>query len=165
MLSVFLITIFTVILVFLDSLFVAFGSFSFYFLFALNFFGKIRSEVVIAVLIIAGLALDVVAHSNFGISILVAGLGLSAFGLVANVVPVEGRVSRYLVIFFVFLLAYVLRYSLDSFLGDKVLPSFTSSVVLSFVINSVVSVLITFVADIASSSIGDSRSFEKIRLR
>lgn len=165
MISAILITIFTISLVFLDSLFFSLGGFSFYFLFSLNAFDKVKSIVGILVLIISGFALDSILHAQIGLHLLIVGLLLLLFTFVGKVIPVEGKISRYVVIFVIFLFAYFVRHILISFLGDGVFPILSSNIIVSFFVNSLISALLTFVLDLGFSAVGDSKGFEKIRLR
>lgn len=165
MISAILITIFTIFLVFLDSLFLSLGGFSFYFLFSLNAFDKVKNIVGILVLIVSGFALDSILHTQLGLHLLIVGSLLLLFSFVGKVIPVEGKIPRYVVIFLLFLFAYFFRHTLISFLGDGVFPIFSSKIIASFFVNSLISALLTFILDLGFSVVGDSKGFEKIRLR
>ncbi|MGI6423420.1 MAG: hypothetical protein ACOX0X_02305 [Candidatus Dojkabacteria bacterium] len=151
--------------VFLEHFFWGISGLSIFFLLAVNTWGRIDSRVFAVFGILTSLALDVVAHQPLGFHLVMLGILLLLYSVISNFAQLEGRVSRYVGLFLLFLSLYFLDLIVLSLVSSSTFPLFTSNIVLKILLNTVISTVICFVIDLLFSGFREGKGFEKIRLK
>lgn len=145
-------------------LFGIFG-FSLFILISLNMWGRVSNRFYFPFLALLGISLDVTMHQPMGLHILVLGLALLVYVLFETLLPDDNIISKYISMFFVFLIFYFLNLLILSLLQDGTLPVYTNEILLNICFNSLLSVLISIFISKAFSTVRDSKNYQSIRLR
>jgi len=152
-------------LVFLEHLLFTLLSFSVYILTSVHLWNRVSSRHFFFLTVLLGIILDVTMHQPLGLHILILGVSLSILQFLNLLLPAESGPSRYMSLFLVFFVYYLLNLFLLSFLQDGTLIKVTPRLLVKFLFNSLLSVGISVLIDRVFSSVRDSKNFDKIRLR
>ena len=150
---------------FLEHFFFSFFGFSLFILISLNMWGRVSNRFFFPFTILLGVSLDVTMHQPIGLHILVLGVALLIYILFETFLPDDNNVSKYISMFFVFLLFYFLNILLFSLLQDGILPVYTNEILIKIFANSLLSVLLSIFIGRAFSTVRDSKNYQSIRLR
>lgn len=150
---------------FLEHFFFSLFGFSLFILISLNMWGRVSNRFYFPFLALLGISLDVTMHQPIGLHILVLGLALLIYIFFETLLPDDNKVSKYVSIFFVFLLFYFLNLLLLSLLQDGILPVYTNGILIKIFVNSLLSVLFSIFINMAFSTVRDSKSYQSIRLK
>lgn len=152
-------------LLFLEHFFFGLFALSIYILTAINMWGRVNNKIFFPFIALFGIALDVTMHQPLGLHILVLGVVLVIYLLFDSLLPEESNISRYVFLFFVFALYYILNLLFLSLFQDGILPSYSGRMFVNIAFNSVVSVIISVLVTRVFYSMRDSKNYERIRLR
>ena len=151
--------------VFFEHIFLGLFTFSIFLLVVINLWNRWNSKLYIFFATFTGVALDTTLHLPLGFNIFFIGIVLFFLAFLQILLPLEKANVRYVTLFFVFFVAYLLRFVLLYVLQDSVLPNIELSYILNSVIVSIFSVLLCLLFDRVLLSLRDSNSYEKIRLK
>lgn len=165
MISFLLSTIFIFITVFFEHLFIGLFSFSILLLIMVNIIDRVDLKVFMFFTVLTSIAMDVTLHVPLGFNIIILGIALLLLTIFRMFIPFDRPVTKYILLFFIFLSAYFIRFILLFILQDGVFPVIQWSDVFRFSVNSIFSVVVCVLVDRIFASLRDADHYEKIRLK